>query len=359
MMTMKKAISMAVKGQNLSIDEAREVMEMMLGGTATQAQIASFLTALRMKSETLDEIIGCATVMKEKAMHVTPKRTKDYLDMVGTGGDGTNTFNISTTSAFVAAGAGLSICKHGNRAISSKSGSIDVLEQLGINVMLEGKAVERCLDELGIGFMFAQVFHKSMKNVGQARKEMGIRTIFNILGPLSNPSDAKMQVIGVFSPNLTEPFAQAMRYMGVKRAMVISGEDGMDEITTTGETFVSEIKDDRIINYKINPKRFGISIAMSEELTGGDAVLNAKITRDILSGTVGHRRDIVLLNAGAALYIGGKAGEFEEGIELAAQSIDSGAAYRKLEQAIEFTNSITDEEPAPDKEIKKQAEKRQ
>lgn len=340
MMTMKKAINMVVKGQNLSIDEAKETMYMMLNGEATQAQIGSFLTALRIKGETLDEIVGSATVLKEKAEHVSPNKTKDYLDLVGTGGDGTNTFNISTTSAFVAAGAGLTIAKHGNRSISSKSGSVDVLEALGINVMLEPEKVEKCIDEIGIGFMFAQIFHKSMKNVGQARKEMGIRSIFNILGPLSNPSDAKYQVIGVFNPNLTEPFAQAMRIMGIKRAMVISGADSMDEITLTGDTFVSEIKDDHVINYKINPEQFGIETAISEEITGGDASINAKITIDILSGTTGHRRDIVLLNSAAALYVGGIAENIEEGIEIAKKSIDSGAALNKLKQAVEITNKL-------------------
>lgn len=339
MMTMKKAIDTVVRGNNLTIDEASEVMGIMLGGEATQAQIGSFLTALRMKSETLDEIIGCAKVLKNKAEHVNPKVDK-YIDFVGTGGDGTNTFNISTTSSFVAAGAGLNIAKHGNRAISSKSGSVDVLESLGINVMLEAPEVEKCVEETGIGFMFAQVFHKSMKNVSQARKDMGIRSIFNILGPLSNPSDAKAQLIGVFNPDLTEPFAQAMRAMGVKRAMVVNGTDGMDEITTTADTVVSEIKDGRIINYTINPKQFDIKKALPEELTGGDSKINALITKDILSGTKGHRRDIVILNAGAALYIGGLAESIEEGIDMAGYSIDSGKALSKLNEVIEFTNKI-------------------
>lgn len=343
MMTMKKAINIVVKNQDLSIDEAQEVMHLMLGGNATQAQIGSFLTALRMKGETLDEIIGCASVLKQKAEHVTPK-VNSYIDFVGTGGDGTNTFNISTTSAFVAAGAGVVVAKHGNRAISSKSGSVDLLEQLGINVMLDSKEVEQCINKVGIGFMFAQVFHKSMKNVSVARKDMGIRSIFNILGPLSNPSDAKSQLIGVFNPDLTEPFAQAMRAMGVKRAMVVNGLDGMDEITTTTETVVSEICNDRIINYRINPEQFGLEPAFHEELTGGDAKVNALITTDILKGTKGHRRDIVVLNAGAAIYIDGLANNIEEGIEMANESIDSGKAFEKLNAVIEFTNSIKDKQ---------------
>lgn len=336
-MNMKEAISKVVKRENLTVDEAMAAMRLMLGGEATQAQIGSFLTALRMKSETLDEIIGCASVMKEKAEHINPN-VDGFIDFVGTGGDGTNTFNISTTSAIVAAGAGVNIAKHGNRAISSKSGSVDVLEKLGVNVMLEAGMVEKCVEETGIGFMFAQVFHKSMKNVGQARSEMGIRSIFNILGPLSNPSGAKSQLIGVFSTDLTEPFAQAMRAMGVKRALVVSGFDGMDEITTTCETVVSEIIDDRIINYRMSPEQFGIERAMAEELTGGDAEINAKITMDILTGTKGHRRDIVALNAGAAIYVAGIAPSVEEGIEMARESIDSGRALEKLKAVVEFTN---------------------
>lgn len=340
MMTMKKAISSVVKGENLSIDDAKEVMNIMLSGNATQAQLGSFLTALRMKGETLDEIVGCASVMNQKAEHINPK-TGTYIDFVGTGGDGTNTFNISTTSAFVVAGAGLSVAKHGNRAISSKSGAADVLEALGVNIMLEAKDVEKCVEEIGIGFMFAQIFNKSMKNVGKARTEMGIRSIFNILGPLSNPSDAKTQFIGVFSPELTEPFAQAMRIMGVTRGMVVNGLDGMDEITTTNETVVSEIIDDKIINYKLSPENFGMKRAMPEQLTGGDGRINAKITMDILTGTTGYRRDIVVLNAAAALYTGGKVKNIEDGIELAKESIDSGAALEKLKGLINFSNSIS------------------
>ena len=337
MITMKDAITKVVKGHNLTVDEAKTVMRIMMGGDATQAQLGSFLTALRLKGETLDEIVGCATVMKELAEHVKPNVATDYVDLVGTGGDGTNTFNISTTASFAAAGAGVPIAKHGNRAISSKSGAADVLEALGVNVMLEAPEVEKCIEETGIGFMFAQVFHKAMKNVSQARNDMGIRTIFNILGPLSNPSDAKAAVIGVFNPDLTEPFAQAMRAMGVKRAMIVGGRDGMDEITLTGETIVSEIKDDRVINYTISPEQYGMEIAMAEELTGGDASLNAKITLDILSGTTGHRRDIVLLNAGAAIYVAGLAESLEEGIRLAEESIDGGMAMKKLEAIREFT----------------------
>lgn len=314
-------------------------MGLMLGGEATQAQLGSFLTALRMKGETIDEIIGCATVMQEKAEHVHPNVSVPYVDLVGTGGDGTNTFNISTTSAFVAAGAGVPIAKHGNRAISSKSGAADVLECLGVNIMLEPAKVEKSVEEVGIGFMFAQTFNKSMKNVGQARKEMGTRTIFNILGPVSNPSNATAAVIGVFSPTLTEPLAHSMKAMGVKRGMIVCGCDGMDEITLTGTTHVSEIKDDNVTSYDINPADYGLSITDAEQLKGGNGEENAETTKAILAGKeTGAKRDIVLLNAGAAIYCAGIADTLAEGIEKAKSSIDSGKALEVLNKLVEFTN---------------------
>ena len=334
---MKKAIKAVVEGRSLSLEESKRVMTLMLDGGATQAQLGAFLTALRMKGETLDEIVGCAAVLRDKAEHISPK-AENYVDIVGTGGDGSFSFNISTTSAIVAAGAGVPIAKHGNRAISSKSGSGDVLEQLGVNIMSEPKLVEKAVEEVGIGFMFAPIFHKSMKNVGQARNEMGIRSIFNILGPLSNPSGAKNQVIGVFNPDLTEVFAQAMRIMGVERALVVNARDGMDEISTASDTVVSEIRDGRVINYVITPEEYGFKRTILECLQGGDARTNADITIDILNGSKGHRRDVVLLNAGATIYIGKKADSIEEGIELAAESIDSGSAMKKLEDLVAFTN---------------------
>lgn len=341
MITMKEAIAKTVKGTDLTIQEAKEAMQLMLSGEATQAQMASYLTALRIKGETLDEIVGSASVMKEVALHVNTKRTNDYLDMVGTGGDGTNTFNISTTSVFVAAAAGLVICKHGNRAMSSRSGSVDVLEKLGLNVMLDNDAVSKCVDETGIGFMFAQVFIKAMKYVGPVRREIGTRTIFNILGPLSNPSNAKKQVIGVFDKNIVEAYANAMKMMGVERGMAFSGDNGMDELSTVGDTYISEIKDGEIINYVINPKDFGLRQADPSELKGGDGDENAEITTKILKGEdKGAKRDIVCLNAGAALYIGGIVSSIADGIKLAQETIDSGKAYAKLEEAVRFTNSF-------------------
>lgn len=334
---MKKALAKVIKGENLSREEASRVMNLILSGEATSAQTASFLTALRIKSETLDEIIGCAQVLGQKAEHIRPKKG-NYIDFVGTGGDSTNTFNISTTSAFVTAAAGIPVAKHGNRAVSSKSGSADVLEKLGINIMMSPEKVESSVDEIGIGFMFAQTFNKSMKFVSGIRTELGIRTIFNILGPLSNPSGAKAQVIGVFSGALTEPYAQAMRVLGVERALVVHGLDGMDEITTTSDTIVSEIKGGHIINYNLDPEKYGFEKPMIEQLTGGDSEQNAMITKDILSGIKGARRDIVLFNSGAAIYIGGGAENIEEGIQKAEEAIDSGAAMDKLEALIEYSN---------------------
>lgn len=336
-MDMKQAIDQVVRGKDLTIEEAMDVMNQIMEGEATPAQTASFLTALRMKSETLDEMIGCARVLQEKAQHIQPK-TGNYIDLVGTGGDGTNTFNISTTTVFVVAAGGVPVAKHGNRAVSSKSGSADVLEELGVNIMLPPEKVEACVDEIGIGFMFAQKFIPKMKNVSPVRKDLGIRTIFNILGPLSNPSGAKAQVIGVFNPKLTDPYAQAMRSLGVERAIVMNGLDGMDEFTVSADTVVSEIKNGHVMNYKISPEQFGFERAMKEELTGGNAKLNAAITRDILSGTKGPKRDIVLLNAAYGLYAGGAVETIEDGIDLAKEMIDSGKAMAKLDQMIAFTN---------------------
>jgi len=340
-MDMKQAINKVVKGEDLTLDEAKDVMRLLLGGGASQAQIGSILTALRMKGETLDEIVGCATVMQELAESLNVA-ADNYIDFVGTGGDGTNTFNISTTASFVAAGAGVKIAKHGNRAISSRSGSIDVLESLGINVMLEAEQVKKCFDKTGVGFMFAQVFHKSMKNVGQARRELGMRSIFNILGPLSNPSDAKSQLIGVFSPELTKTFARAMKAMGVKRALVVNGEDGMDEITTTSQTFVAEIKNDKILEYKIAPEDFGFQRVSKDLLVGGNASENADIARAILKGEDrGARRNIVTFNAGAAIYVAGLVDSIKEGIDAAEKSIDDGKAFSKLCEVVEFTQSLS------------------
>lgn len=335
---MKEYIAKVAEGQNLTEEEARGAMQKMLGGEATQAQIASFLSLERVKGETLDELVGFASVLRDKAETIAPK-LENYVDLVGTGGDRTFTFNISTTSAFVVAAAGLPVAKHGNRSISSKSGAGDVLEALGVNIMAEPALVEKCVEEVGIGFMFAQLFNKSMKYVGQARNEMGIRTVFNILGPLANPSRAKKMVVGVYSPALTEKTATAMSRLGVERALVVSGADNMDEITLTGATTISEIRDGAVTTYQVTPEQFGLKICTLEDLSGGDGAVNAEITKDILMGKeLGVKRDIVCLNAGATLYIGGLAETIEEGVKLAAETIDSGKAYEKLTELVTVSN---------------------
>lgn len=335
---MKEAIQKVVEGKNLTEEEAKKVMNIMLSGDATQAQLGSFLTAMRMKGETLDELTGFASVLKEKAEHIAPN-VENYVDLVGTGGDRTFTFNVSTTSALVAAGAGLPVAKHGNRSISSKSGAGDVLEALGVNIMAKPDVVTKCVEEVGIGFMFAQSFNKSMKYVGQARNDMGIRSVFNILGPLANPSDAKCMVVGVYDPELTEMVADAMSRLGVENGFVVSGEDHMDEFTITGKTTVSEIKNGKVSTYEVTPEQFGLRRASLEELQGGDGAQNAKITMEILQGKEkGAKRDIVLLNAGATLYAGGKADSIEAGMKLAAEAIDSGKANKVLDKLVEMSN---------------------
>lgn len=336
---MKEYIAKVAEGENLTEEEAKMAMDIMLSGDATQAQIAAFLALERVKGETLDELAGFAAVLRDKAETISPK-VDNYIDLVGTGGDRTFTFNVSTTSAFVVAAAGLPVAKHGNRSISSKSGAGDVLEALGVNIMADPKKVEECVEKVGIGFMFAQLFNKSMRYVGQARSEMGIRTVFNILGPLANPSRAKNMVVGVYSPALTEKVATAMSRLGVERAYVVSGEDNMDEITLAGATTVSEIRDGAVTTFTIIPEQFGMKRVSLEELRGGSGEENAKITRTILDGTErGAKRDIVLLNAGATLYVGGVAESMEAGVKLAAEAIDSGAAAQKLKELVRVSNS--------------------
>lgn len=336
---MKEAIAKVAEGRDLTEEEAKRAMDLMLSGKATQAQIAAFLSLERAKGESLDELAGFAAVLRDKAATISPK-VDNYVDLVGTGGDRTFTFNVSTTSAFVVAAAGLPVAKHGNRSISSKSGAGDVLEALGVNIMAEPSVVQRCVEEVGIGFMFAPLFNPSMKNVGQVRNEIGIRTVFNILGPLANPSRAKNMVVGVYSPTLTEKIAIAMSRLGVERALVVSGEDNMDEITLTGATTVSEIADGGVKTYQVTPEQFGFSRATLEDLRGGDGAANAVITQDILAGRDrGPKRDIVLLNAGATLYVGGVCGSIADGVALAAKAIDSGAAAEKVEELARFSSA--------------------
>lgn len=334
---MKDAIAKAAEGKDLTQEEAKAVMNIMLSGEATQAQLGAILTALRTKGETLEELIGFASVLRAKADTISPK-VDNYVDLVGTGGDGTFTFNISTTAAFVVVAAGLPVAKHGNRSISSKSGAGDVLEALGVNIMAEPSLVEKCVEEVGIGFMFAQLFNKSMRFVGQARNEMGIRTVFNILGPLANPS-AQKHGGRVYDPALTEKIAKCMSRLGVERAFVVSGKDNMDEITTTTDTVISEIRDGKVNTFTVSPEEFGIKRASLEDLRGGDGTANARITKDILSGKeIGAKRDVVLLNAGATLYVGGLAETVADGISLAEKTIDSGKAMETLEKLVKISN---------------------
>ena len=331
---MKPYIKKLTQAENLTVQEAAKAMDLVLDGGATPAQIAAFLVALRMKGETIEEITGCATTMKQKASHIRPK-VPGYRDCVGTGGDGTGTFNISTTAAFVIAGAGVPIAKHGNRAISSHSGSVDLLEALGVNVMMTPEQIQQCVEEIGIGFMFARIVHPCMKTVSQVRGEMGIRSIFNILGPISNPSDAETQVIGVFDQKLTHPLAQAMGNMGVKRGMVVSGENGMDELSNVCDTYVSELRDGMVRDYVLTPEQLGLPRRQMAEIEGKGAEENARVTLEILSGCPGAKREITVLNAGAALYCSGKAESIEQGIVLAQDSIDSGKAMEKLQALVQ------------------------
>ena len=334
----KEALHKVINNEDLTYEEALETMKEIMTGEASQIQMAAFLTALRMKGETIAEITACAKGMRAVGTHLQPK--KEVLEIVGTGGDEVGTFNISTTSAFVVAAAGLPVAKHGNRSISSKSGAGDVLEALGVNISADPAVVEKCVETVGIGFMFAPHFNPAMKYVGPVRKQLGIRTVFNILGPLSNPSRARAMLVGVYSPALTEVIAGTMMNLGVERGMVVSGEDNMDEITLTGETTVSEIKDGKVTTYTITPEQFGLKRCEIAKLQGGEGAVNAQITRDILSGKEqGPKREIVLLNAGAALYIGKKADSIADGIALAAKTIDSGAAVRTLEAMVQATNA--------------------
>lgn len=335
---LSRAIQKVVSGFDLEESEITEIMDTIMEGNATAAQIGGFITALRIKGETIEEITGCAKVMREKACHIHPKVAYS-IDTCGTGGDGANTFNISTAAAFVAASGGVIVAKHGNRSVSSRSGSADVLEALGINISLDPEKVCECIEKTGMGFMFAPTFHKSMKYAAGPRKELGIRTVFNLLGPLTNPANAKGQVLGVFAKELTEPLARVLLNLGVERAMVVHGSDGLDEITTTGSTFVSEVKEGKVLNYEIVLEDFGLPRANKTDLTGGDAYRNAEILIQVFRGERGPARDIILLNAAASLYVGKAVEDMENGLLLAADIIDSGKAMSKLYELKRFTNS--------------------
>ncbi|MDH5678249.1 MAG: anthranilate phosphoribosyltransferase [Nitrospinota bacterium] len=331
----KEAIGKLVWCQNLEEAEMVQVMEEIMTGGASEAQIGSFLTALRLKGETVDEISGAARVMREKSVKIIPG-PEPVVDTCGTGGDDSGTFNISTTSAFVTSGAGITVAKHGNKAVSSKSGSADVLAALGVNIQAEVSRVEECLAQVGIGFLFAPLMHGAMKYAIGPRREIGIRTVFNILGPLTNPAGAKAQVVGVYSDALVEPIARVLGRLGSRHVMVVHGSDGLDEITITGHTTVSSFNNGIVENFTIQPEDYGLYPRSIDEIKGGDAVQNAAILRDVLSGKKGAPRDVVLLNAAAAIMVSGKATTMHDGILMATESIDSGAAQAKLDKLVEF-----------------------
>jgi anthranilate phosphoribosyltransferase len=346
----KSAIARVVEGVDLSEAEMISVMDEIMGGEATPAQIASFITALRLKGETVEEITGAARVMRAR---VTPIRVgkvvdidrddinierESILDTCGTGGSGTKTFNVSTTVAFVLAACGVKVAKHGNRSVSSACGSADVLEKLGVNLDVGPEVVENCINELGIGFLFAPALHGAMKYAIGPRKEIGIRTIFNILGPLTNPAGANRQVLGVYRYELVEPMTLVLQKLGCKRGFIVHGSDGMDEITLTGKTHIGEIGSGDLKFYDVSPEDFGLKPCTLEELKGGDAERNAEIVRDILSGKKGPCRDVVLLNSAFALVAADKVPTVFDGLKLASEAVDQSAALEKLNGLVEMTN---------------------
>ena len=333
----KEAIQQLVNRESLSRSDAAAVMQEIMDGEATPSQISAFITALSMKGETVDEITGLAEIMRSKSVKVSAA-ADPLLDTCGTGGDKMKTFNISTCAAFIAAGGGIAVAKHGNRAATSACGSADVLESLGVNINLPPEAVAESIETIGIGFLFAPGHHPAMKHAAVPRKEIGIRTVFNILGPLTNPADAKYQVIGVFSPYFPETMAGVLRNLGAERAMVVHGLDGLDEISTIGSTKVSELADGKITTYLIDPASFGFEKTSISDISGGATPAESgELFLKVLKGEKGPRRDIALLNAGAAFYVTGKAEDLRTGIELSAHSIDSGAALDAFEKYRSFT----------------------
>jgi len=337
MSALQQAIKKVVERQDLSVTEAKEAFLEIWNGQATDAQIAAFITALRMKGEVADEITAAAAVMRENAHHIVPATTQYLVDTCGTGGDGADTFNISTAAAFVASGAGARVAKHGNRNVSSKCGSADVLEALGITVTASPEIMKRCLDDAGIAFLFAPTLHKAMKYAIGPRREIAIRTIFNMLGPLTNPAGAPSQVLGVYAAHLTETLATALKNLGCTHAYVVHGLDGLDELTLCGATKVSEVKNGAISTYAVQPEDFGLARAKHSDLAGGLPAENSAIITAVLNGEKGPKRDIVVLNAAFALAAAGIALSPEEGVTLAAHAIDTGAALDKLHRLVELT----------------------
>jgi len=334
----ERAIYDILSGHHLTLDDTKAVMMQMMEGEATDAQMGAFLAAMRFKGETIEEITACAEVMREKSVKLHPKT--DVLDIVGTGGDELCTFNISTASAFVVAAGGVPVAKHGNRSVSSKCGSADVLEALGVNIFLTAEQSERVLNKTGMCFMHSQVYHSAMKHVAHVRKQLGVRTIFNTLGPLANPAGANMQLLGVYDENLVEPLARVLSNLGVKRAMVVHGHDGLDEITLTGTSTVCEVSDGVLNSYFITPEQFGLQRCNLSELIGGNPAENAEIVRKIFSGEGGPKRDIVVLNSACCLYMAKNNITMRECVRMAQELIDNGSAMRKMEAFISATNEV-------------------
>jgi anthranilate phosphoribosyltransferase len=347
----RKAIAKIIEREDLSEGEMIEVMNQIMSGECTPAQIGSFITALRMKGETVEEITGAARVMRERATPIRVGRNvidldrddinidrETILDVVGTGGDGTNTFNVSTTVTFVVSACGVKVAKHGNRSVSSLCGSADVLEKLGVNLDVKPDVVEKCIDEIGVGFLFAPALHGAMKHAIGPRREIGIRTIFNILGPLTNPAGADCQVMGVYQPELVEKLAGVLHRLGCRHGFVVHGSDGMDEITLTGETMIAEVTREGVKCCTITPEQFGFTRCAISALKGGDAAANAQIVTSVLKGELGPRREIVLLNAAYALVAAGKVATPSEGIALAVEAIDSGRAHQQVKKLSALTN---------------------
>lgn len=340
-MSIQAAIKKVGEGQNLSFEEAQSAMQDIMSGEATPAQIGAYLMALRMKGETIEEIAGSAASMRAAAHHA-PVKALGVVDTCGTGGDGAQTFNISTTVAFVVAGAGVPVAKHGNRSVSSQSGSADVLRVLGVNLEITPQQAADCVDEVGIGFMFAPSFHPAMKHAIGPRREMGVRTIFNILGPLTNPAGAKRQLMGVFDGKLTESLAQVLKELGSEAVFVVHGAGGLDELTTTGANTISELRDGAVRTYDLDPQSLGLAPATLEDLRGGDPEMNAEITRDVLQGRgTAAQREITQLNAAAALVAGGAAADLPAGLKLAEDVLASGAGYAKLEALAAYTKGLS------------------
>ena len=335
----KEGLKEIIAGTDLSEQQMSQMILEIFSGNITDSQIGAFIGALSTKGETFEELTGAAKAMRKKAKRIQVNSSV-VLDTCGTGGDGTNTFNISTTTALVVSGCGITVAKHGNRSVSSQCGSADLLEALGVNLNLHPEIVEECIRDIGIGFLFAPLYHGAMKFAAIARKEVGIRSVFNMLGPLTNPAGANCQLLGVYAPELTEMFAQALKAMGRNRAFVVHGHDGLDEISICAPTRISELNDGIIKTYDLSPEQFFNHTANMNDLAGGNPADNAEITSSILNGEKGSKRDIVLLNSGAALVVAGKAADVKEGIHMAGKTIDSGAAANKLQQLIRFTNEM-------------------